>query len=274
LGKISDALDRASKEKIISLGECPQEEPKKLTPEDPETVLVKDICKINGCNEKLVVLSAPSTPDAENFKLLRGQILYPRDRQRPKTIMVSSAYPAEGKTFVAANLAVSIALSIDESVLLIDCDLRNPEIHKLFNYQNLEGLHEYLTGQKSLQELIVRTEIKKLSLLMAGSIPSNPSELLSSTAMQSFLKEVRERYQDRLIVIDSPPSLNFVESKILAERFYGTILVVMAHRSPRKAIKNVIQNIGKEKILGIIFNGHNQARKVYNRHYGKYYMGK
>ena len=274
MGKISDALERASKEKIITLGDRPQEEPKRLIPDDPEITLAKDICKINGCNEKLVVLSAPDSPDAENFKLLRGQILFPRDRQRPKTIMVASTLPGEGKTFVAANLAASIALSIDESVLLIDCDLRNPKLHDIFNYTNKAGLHEYLTCKKSLQDLIVHTQLDKLSLLTAGSLPPNPSELLSSTAMRSFIEEVSERYQDRLAVFDSPPSHNFVEAKVLAEQVDGTILVIMAHRSPRKEIQKAIQNLGRDKILGIVFNGYNHARKTIYKHYEKYYKGK
>ena len=274
MGKISDALERASKEKIIKLGDHPKEAPKKLVPENPEIAIANDVCSINGCNEKLVVLSAPASPDAENFKLLRGQILYPRDRERPKTILVASTYPGEGKTFVAANLAASIALSIDESVLLIDCDLRRPQMHNLFNYPNTEGLHEYLIGKKSLQELIIRTDLEKLSLLLAGSVPSNPSELLSSTAMRTFIEEVRERYQDRLVVIDSPPSQNFVEAKVLAERVDATILVVMAHRAPSKEIQKTINNLGKDKILGVVFNGYNQARKGLYKHYEKYYKGK
>ena len=133
MGKISDALDRASKENIIKLGERPKEEPKRWVPEDPEMALAKDICRINECSEKLVVLSAPASADAEYFKLLRGQILFAKDRQKPRTIMVTSVFPGEGKTFISANLAASISLGIDEYVLLVDADLRSPKIHHILN---------------------------------------------------------------------------------------------------------------------------------------------
>lgn len=274
MGKISDALDRASNEKIIKLEDRPSEEPKRLVPEDPETALAKDICRIDECNEQLVVLSAPGSADAENFKLLRGQILYPREGKRPRTIMVTSTFPSEGKTFVTANLAASIALSIDKSVLLLDCDLRRARLHEMFNSPNTEGLHEYLIGKKTLQELITRTQIEKLSLLTAGKAPSNPSELLSSTTMFAFIKEVRDRYQDRLIVIDSPPSQITAETRILAESVDGIIFVVMAQGPPRKDIRKALDHLGKDKILGIFFNGYNEARRGYNKYYAKYYKGK
>ena len=274
MGKISDALERASKENIINLEDRPTEKLKRWVPEDPETALANDICSINRCNEKLVVLSAPGSSDAEYFKLLRGQILYPRDRKRPKTILVTSTFPSEGKTFVSANLAASIALSIDESVLLIDCDLRMPKLHEIFNYPNSAGLHEYLIGKKSLQELIIRTDMEKLSLLTAGSVPINPSELLSSTAMRIFIKEVRERYQDRLIVIDSAPSQITAETRVLAESVDGIIFVVMAQGSPREEIQKAIYHIGKDRILGIVFNGFNPSRRSYHKYHDKYYNGK
>jgi exopolysaccharide/PEP-CTERM locus tyrosine autokinase len=273
MGKISDALDRASKDKIINLGDRPKEEPRRLVLEDPETAYAKDICRIYECTEQLVVLSSPESADAEYFKLLRAQILFARDRQRPRTILVTSTFPGEGKTFISANLAASISLGIDENVLLVDADLRSPSIHDILSHPNGEGLHEYLTGEKSLQDLIVRTEIDKLSILTAGKVPSNPSELLSSTAMLNFLKEVRERYQDRLIIIDSSPCHITAEAKILAEYVDGIILVVMAQKTPRKTIQRAIDDFRKEKILGIVFNGYNPVRKSYKKYYEKYYQG-
>lgn len=271
MGKISDALDRHSKEKIIKLGERPKEDLNRPVLEDPETAYAKEICRIYECNEQLVVLSSPESADAEYFKLLRGQILFSKDLQRPRTIMVTSIFPGEGKTFIAANLAASISLGIDEYVLLVDADLRSPNIHHILSHPNGKGLHEYLAGVKSLEDLIVRTEIDKLSILTAGKVPSNPSELLSSTAMLNFLKEVRERYQDRLIIIDSTPCHITGEAKILAEYVDGIILVVMAQKTPRKTIQRAIDDFRKEKILGVVFNGYNPAKKSYNKYYEKYY---
>lgn len=185
--------------------------------------------------------------------------------------MVTSTFPGEGKTFVAANLAVSIAMGIDEYVLLIDCDLRRPRLHEMLGYSNCDGLHEYLTGESQLPDLIIRTEIDKLSILPAGKTPPNPTELLSSTRMKEFLEEVRERYQDRFIIVDSTPMQFTAEASILANYVDGIILVIMAQKSPRKAIQEAIKSLGKEKILGVVFNGHSKAYGYYDRYYNRYY---
>ena len=188
--------------------------------------------------------------------------------------MVASAVPGEGKTFVSANLAVSIALGIDEYVLLVDCDLRRPNLHEMLGYTNPEGLHEYLIGKKELPDLIIRTQIGKLSLLPGGNSPPNPSELLASTRMEAFLEEVKGRYEDRFIVIDSPPSQITSEANVLARHVDGVILVVMAQRSPRAVVSKTIDNLGREKILGVVFNGYSQDIKGYYKYYKKYYKQK
>jgi exopolysaccharide/PEP-CTERM locus tyrosine autokinase len=241
--------------------------------EEQEIAFAKEFCTLNECSPNVVVLSAPDSADAENFKILRAQILFGKRRHRPRTIMVTSTYPGEGKTFVTVNLAVSLALGIDEHVLLMDCDLRRPQVHETLGYRNGEGLHECLTGKKPLEEVITRTEIDKLYLLTAGKLPENPTELLSSTTMRSFLQEMKQRYKDRLVVIDSAPSHITAEAKVLAEYVDGIIFVIMAGKAQRKDIHRAIQNFGREKILGIVLNGYSQANKYYKKHYKKYYKG-
>ena len=147
---------------------------------------IRKIARSNNFDPTIVVLSAPDSLDAENFRNLRAQLLFPRDCERRRAIMVTSAFPGEGKTYVASNLAVSLALGINEHVLLVDCDLRRPSVHKLFGYPNTSGLHEHLRGEKELKELIIRTDIEKLSLLPVGSKIPNPAELLSTEMMHRF----------------------------------------------------------------------------------------
>jgi len=274
MGKIYDALERHKEENYLKVESLPIAEPEHLIKKRRESPLPRELIIQNGFSPKLVVLSAPKSLEAENFKTLRGQILFPKDGERPRTIMVTSTFPGEGKTFVAANLAVSIALGIDEYVLLVDCDLRHPQLHKMLGYNNSEGLHEYLTGEKQLPDLIIRTTIDKLSMLTAGNMPSNPTELLSAAMMEEFLKEVKGRYQDRFIVIDSTPTQATAEANVLAKYVDGIILVVMAQRSPREAVQKAIHNVGKEKILGIVFNGYSPAYKSYHKYYKKYYKGR
>ena len=271
MGKIFDALERHKKEKSINAERLPIGETRNRIREVPKPSPVPESFINNGFSPKLLVLSAPESLDAENFKILRSQILFPKNGERPRTIMVTSVFPAEGKTFLASNLAVSIALGINEHVLLIDCDLRKPNIHKMFGYSNSEGLHEYLTGRKELPDLLIRTGIEKLTLLTSGSLAPNPSELLSSSNMREFLKEVRDRYQDRFIIIDAPPSQVVAEANVLAKYVDGIILVVMAQKSPSEAIQRSIDNLGKSKILGIVFNGYSQSYKSYGKYYKKYY---
>ncbi len=274
MGKISTAFERHKKEKSIKAERLPIGEAENLIKQGLKAPAHHESIIQNGFSPKLVALSAPESIDAENFRILKSQILFPKDGESPRTIMVTSAFPGEGKTFTSANLAVSLALGIDEYVLLVDCDLRKPNLHEIFGYSNTEGLHEYLTGKRELPELLIRTKVEKLSLLTAGSLSSNPAELLSSTMMKEFLKEVRGRYQDRFIIVDVPPSQVTAETNVLANYVDGIIFVVMAQKSPRETIKRSIENLGKKKILGIVFNGYSKAHKSYHKYYKKYYEKK
>ena len=274
MSKIYAALERHEKEKSLKAKRLPIGEPESLIKKGPRSPLGRELIIQNGFSPKLAVLSAPESFDAENFKILRSQILFPKDGERPRTIMVTSAFPGEGKTFLSANLAVSLALGIDEYVLLVDCDFRNPNVHKMLGYSNLEGLHEYLTGRRELPDLIIRTRIEKLSLLTAGKSLYSPAELLSSTMMKEFLEEVKGRYQDRFIIIDATPSQVTAEANVLANYVDGIIFVVMAQKAPRETIQRSIENLGKKKILGIVFNGYDQSYKSYRKYYKKYYKEK
>ncbi|MBW1802994.1 MAG: CpsD/CapB family tyrosine-protein kinase, partial [Deltaproteobacteria bacterium] len=236
MGKIADALEKRQKETVVKSEPESRPVDEKTVAPDSETAAARQFCSIHNCSEKVVVLSQPESVEAEQFRLLRAQILFSEDRKRPRLMMITSTLPGEGKTFVSANLAVSIAMGIDEYVLLIDCDLRRPHLHEYFGLNNTEGLHEYLAGIKPLTELIIHTEIEKLSILPAGKTPKNPTELLSSTRMEAFLEEVKGRYPDRFIVIDATPSQITAEANILARYVDGIILVVMAQKSPRKSI--------------------------------------
>jgi len=223
MGKITDALERRKKEKAIKAAMLPIGRPQDKDRERAKLPSSRDLIDRNNANPKLVVSSAPGSIDAENFKFLRAQILFPKNGERRRIIMVTSVFPGEGKTFVAANLAASIALGINEHVLLVDCDFRRPNLHDMLGYSNSEGLHEFLTRKKKLDELIILTKIDKLSILTAGSSSQNPSELLASMEMKDFLIEVRERYNDRFIVIDTAPIHVTSEASVVSNYVDGII---------------------------------------------------
>jgi exopolysaccharide/PEP-CTERM locus tyrosine autokinase len=273
MGKISDAFERHQRDKEIKVKQLFSDRPLPKGSEEPEIPLIKKDLPVY-VDPKVVMLSAPDSAEAENFKVLRTQLLFTDEEKRPRTIMVTSLLPGEGKTFVSINLAISLAQGIDEYVLLVDCDLRRPQVHEQLGYKNVEGLQEHLTGKRDLKDLIIKTQIDKLSILPAGKKPPNPSELLSSARMKTFLQEIRERYDDRLIIIDSGPAHITPESKVLGEYVDGIVLVVMAGKAPRKEIQKAIDNLGKDKILGIVFNGYNQPTKGYYKYYKEYYGGR
>jgi protein-tyrosine kinase len=274
MGKISDAFERHKKEKLVKLKDFKEEGPRILASEDPETIRARNIGTGERFSGSLVMFSSPESGDAEGFKILRGQILFSKDRNMARSVLVTSTFPKEGKTYTAANLATSVALSVDEHVLLIDADLRRPTIHQMFGFPNSQGLHDLLIGRRKFEDIVVRTKIKKLSIIPAGRPPGNPAELICSNMMLNFLDEVTNRYKDRFVIIDSTPSYITAEARSMAQRVDGVIFVVMAKRAPRREIQKAIEALGKEKILGVVFNGYDQVRKSYYKYYRRYYKEK
>ena len=207
-----------------------------------------------GLHPSLITALNPHSIEAEQFRLLKNNILFPEKGVPPRSIMITSPSPDEGKSFVSANLAVSIAQSIDEYVLLMDCDLRGPSIHTLFGMDNTIGLSEHLSSSIPLSSLLKKTFIDKLTLLPGGTIPPNPSELLSSEQMRGLLSEVKSRYSDRYVIIDTPPPNITSETSAIARIVDGIIIVVRQGKTKKKAIQDIIDIYGKDKILGVIKN--------------------
>jgi len=208
----------------------------------------------NHIDENMVTLLKPQSFEAEQFKILRTNLLFPSSGKSPRTIMVTSAMPDEGKSVISANLAISIAQSIQEYVLLIDCDIRRPSIHTQFGFGDVPGLSEHLSKGIPVSSLLLKTKVNKLSILPGGTLPHNPSELVSSQQMSKLLQEVKYRYSDRFIVLDSPPPKLTAESSALSRQVDGILLVIEYGRTPREMVSDLINTIGKEKILGVVFN--------------------
>jgi exopolysaccharide/PEP-CTERM locus tyrosine autokinase len=213
----------------------------------------------------------PQSYEAEQFKILRTNILYPVSGKAPQSILVTSSLPGEGKSFVSSNLAISIALNVNKHVLLIDCDLRKPEIHQRFGFGKIRGLSEYLRNRTDLASLLVKTNVDKLTLLPGGEIPPNPSELMSSEKMTELLEEVKHRYSDRLIVIDTPPPSMAAETSFLARHVDGIIVVSKHTHTPRADLEDLIDRMGSKKILGTVVNFIELRSRYYGyRKYSKY----
>ncbi len=246
---------------------------KKKTP-DP-SVSVTD----QHLNENLITFLDAQSFEAEQFKSLKTNILFPASGVAPRVIMVTSAVPGEGKSFVAANLAISISQNIDEHVLLMDCDLRLPTIHRLFGLGVGPGLSDFLASDTPLEGLLKKTNIGKLRILPGGQPPKNPAELLSSEKMSQLIAEVRERYSDRYVILDTAPPQLTSESSAIARKVDGILLVVNYGTTKREVVAELVELIGKEKIIGVILNRFDMRTSSYYgygkyNYYSKYYLTK
>jgi exopolysaccharide/PEP-CTERM locus tyrosine autokinase len=222
----------------------------------------------------LVTLMNPQSFEAEQFKILRTNLLFAESGKTPRSVMVTSSVPNEGKSFVASNLAVSVAQHVNWNVLLIDCDLRRPSIHKQFGFQNETGLSDYLANGVDLPPLLLRTGIENLTILPAGKPIDNPSELLSSERMAALLEEAATRYNDRLIILDSPPPKMTAESGALARYVDGILLVVKYGSTPKDSATELINKLGRDKIIGAVINYFEAgASRYHKKYYGGYYYG-
>ncbi len=207
-------------------------------------------------DDRLVLATATTGPVAESIRSLRTRILFPTSGKAPRSILVTSASPGEGKSFICANLAISLAQGVDNYCLLVDCDLRRPTQHNLFGLANKAGLADYLQHKKKLSELLVSSGVDKLSVLQAGPRSINPAELLGSSSMISLVDELVTRYDDRIVVLDSPPLHAASETAVLAQHVDGVVLVVRYGASRREYVKALADAIGREKILGVVFNAY------------------
>lgn len=243
----------------------------RLETQEPETSKPSPHPFRGRMDYRLVCVHEPSSPGAECFKLLRSKLIVGKAGEVRRAIMVTGTHPQDGKSLVSANLAVSIAQGINEYVLLVDSDMRRPSLSKYFGLNTAAGLREYLEQGSTIEPYLYKTPISKLTLLPAGSPLSSPSEFLSSEKMRLLVHELRDRYKDRFVIFDSPPAHFSADTATLVTSLDGVILVVRSGKTPREPLMDVINNIGRDKILGLVFNDANESKRDY-RYYYRYYQ--
>jgi protein-tyrosine kinase len=271
MSKIHLALEKAERERADELRKksslsVTKEELPGPGPGPSAPVLALDKLEID---RSLVSLFQPHSIVSEQFRKLRTHLLRLNLARPVKTIMVTSAVEGEGKSFVAANLAIGIAYDLHLYSLLVDCDLRNPSVGGLFGRQGSRGMADYLTGKGDISEYLIRTEMDKLSIIPAGSIPQNPTEIIGSQRMSALVEELKSRYQDRFIIFDSTPLLATSEPGVLVKLVDGIILVVRAGKTPRETVQQAISTLGKDKILGLVLNDVEfKSKSLFKRYFG------
>jgi capsular exopolysaccharide synthesis family protein len=203
---------------------------------------------------------------AEAYRALRTSVLLSAAGSPPKTLLVTSGQPGEGKTTTVVNTAMSLA-QLGAEVLIIDADLRKPSVHKVFGLDPTQGLSTYLSRNANLDSLIQKPALPHLSVMTSGPIPPNPAELISSEKMKAMLRMLSERYDH--ILIDSPPLINVTDPVILSTEVDGVVLVVSWGKSTRdiaRRVRSELTSVGA-KIFGVVLNNVNFRHEGYDDYY-------
>ena len=201
------------------------------------------------------------TPVAEDFRIIKRPLLRKArgGEEAPlkhgNLIVVTSALSGEGKTYCAVNLAMSIAMEMDITVLLVDADVARPSVLKVLGLGAEPGLMDVLLNEElGLPDVILKTNVATLSILPAGRTNRHATELLASRTMSSLLTEIAERYADRIVIFDSPPLLMTSEASVLAAQMGQIVMVVEAESTTQHAVKEALRQIEQCPHINLIYN--------------------
>jgi receptor protein-tyrosine kinase len=227
---------------------------------------------------RIVTPRSPRSQIAEEFRMIKRPILAnARGKgaspvENGNLIMVTSSVPGEGKSFNSINLAMSIAMELDNTVLLVDADVARPSVLNLLGLPPAKGLMDVLLDNTvGLPDVLLRTNIEKLTLLPAGMPHKNATELLASSAMKKLLVEIAHRYPDRIIVFDSPPLMVTTEAPVLAQSMGQLVLVVEAGRTTQTMVKQALAKVASCPVKLLVLNKARYART--DGYYGYYGYG-
>lgn len=204
--------------------------------------------------ENRIIAGFDSGPWIESFRVLRTRILHKITEQDWNLIGVTSADAGSGKSLIAANLAISLAMKVESTVLLVDTNLQDPCLHRFFGLSDLPGLNDYLAGDRELSDLLVHPDISRLIFLPAGNVLPNSSELLASRKMVNLVREVKKRYASRIIIFDLPPILHNSDALALSPHVDGILLVIEDGKSQAEDVKRSVNLLSETHFLGTVLN--------------------
>jgi protein-tyrosine kinase len=229
----------------------------------PETRMGKkvdlDLARMQSIG--LVTAAGGRTPLVEDFRLIKRPLIKRAlERSEPgrnpnNLVMVTSSLPGEGKTFCAINLAMSIAMELDHTVLLVDADVARPNMLKTLGLPEQQGLMDLLVDDKlDVSDVMLRTNVDTLTLLPAGTPTQRATELLASQGMTALVRDIASRYPERIVIFDSPPLLLTSEANVLASHMGQIVMVVEAERTTQHAVKEALAQLGNSDNVSLLYN--------------------
>ena len=232
--------------------------------------IAKFDAQADGNGKELVTHTMPQAGVSEAFRTIRTNVFFASYDTPKRLIGVTSALPGEGKTLFVANLAVSIAQA-DKKVLIIDADMRRPRLHRIFSQKRAPGLSNLIMAENIegvIGDVTRKLPISGMDVICSGDIPHNPNELLGSQKMKSIIDLVSERYD--YILFDCPPVLSVSDAFVLSDRLDGIIFVISAEKTEKNALKQALEAIPDEKVLGMVLNNIDIERDGYYYRYYQY----
>jgi non-specific protein-tyrosine kinase len=205
----------------------------------------------------------PASPEAECYKILRTRILRRTQDGGGRSVMITSAIPGEGKTVTAINLALTFAREFEQTVLLVDCDLRRQSVHEVMGYKSDLGLLNHLLDGMPLPDLIVWPGIEKLTVISGGKTIQESSEVIASPRMRELAADMKARYQERYIFFDVPPVLAGADALAFAPLVDWIIMVVQADQTPLPEVNRALMMLPREKVLGLVLNRQTTQIRAY-----------
>lgn len=257
MDRISRALEknRSRKPRKVDVYLEPEEEIKTFALDKIEYTQTRQIqVSQNVLSENRVIAGIRTDPRAASFKILRTQVLHAMRKNQWTSLAVTGPSSGIGKSTVAVNLAVSISLEVNQTVILVDLDLRRPSLHKFFNFEPEYGILDYLTGDIPLTRSLVNPTYTRLVLLPGNGTTSESSELLSSPRMIKLANELTSRYESRIVIYDLPPLINLDDAMVFLPNVDSTILVVENGKNTKSEVRNSMRLLQGTNFLGTVLN--------------------
>lgn len=198
----------------------------------------------------------PDSVESRYYKVLRTQIQQRMRANGWNTLMVTSVHPGEGKTLTAINLAAMFAKEFDQTVMLVDADLKAQSIHRCLGYESDKGLADYLLGDSDFRDIVVWPGVEKFTVISGGRTCEEGTEVLNSPRMRDLVHEMKSRYRDRYLFFDVPPVLGRADAMVFADFVDAIIVVIQEGKTPAPEIQKALGYLPKHKFLGFVMNQH------------------